>query len=194
MTDDEKLALKYHMYTYKTEDNSKLRKAMVDRGWINERSDAEEFLKDGYEEFELNVARRIMKEMPEEIFLNNCPKCNKLARTPYARQCRYCGHSWHSLTVAKFKLENSFQLTGKHFFLLGQITKGEIKQGQFIDLTMIGLNRRPKIETIEFALKREDVKVREDIGLGTYGLTEEDKDYIKNIGSFGTPFDIINAI
>ncbi|MCB9262872.1 MAG: hypothetical protein H6607_10910 [Flavobacteriales bacterium] len=192
MTDDEKLALKYHMYTYKTEDNPQMRKVMVDKGWISEPPDIKEFLKDGYEEFELNVARRIMKEVPEKVFLNNCPKCSKLARTPFARQCRHCGHSWHNLTVAQFKLESSFQLTGRHFFLLGQITNGEIKQGQFMDLTMLGLNKRPKIEAIEFALKRQDSKVWEDIGLGTNELLEEDKQYLKNVGSFGTPFDIIN--
>lgn len=192
MTDDEKLALKYHMYTYKTEDNPQMRKAMIDRGWISERPEVKEFLKDGYEEFELNVARRIMKETPEKVFFNNCPKCNKLARTPYARQCRHCGHSWHNLTVAQFKLDSSFQLTGRHFFLLGQITKGEVKQGQFMDLTMLGLNKKPKIEAIEFALKRQDGKVWEDIGLGTNDLTEEDKEVLKKVGSFGTPFDIIN--
>ena len=76
--------------------------------------------------------------------------------------------------------------------MLGQITKGEIKVGQFIDLTMLGLNKKPKIEVIEFALKRQDGEVWEDIGLGTNELTEEDKEYIKSIGSFGTPFDIIN--
>lgn len=192
MTDDEKLALKYHMYTNKTEDDPQMRKAMINRGWNSERPDIKELPKDGYEAFELNVARRIMTETPEEVFFNNCPKCHKLARTPYARQCRHCGHSWHSLTVAQFKLESSFQLTGRYFFLLGQITKGEIKQGQFVDLTMLGLNRRAKIETIEFALKQQDGKVWEDIGLGTNDLTEEDKDYIKSIGSFGTPFDIVN--
>jgi hypothetical protein len=192
MTDDEKLTLKYQMYTYKTEDNPKMRKMMVDRGWISERPDIKEYLKDGYEEFELNVAKRIMEETPEKVFLNNCPKCNKLARTPYARQCRYCGNNWHDLTVAQFKLENSFQITGRYFFLLGQITKGEIKQGQFMDLTMLGLNKKPKIEAIEFALKRQDGKIWEDIGLGTNELTEEDKKYLKNMGSSTTPFDIIS--
>lgn len=192
MTDDEKLALKYQMYTYKTEDNSKMRKMMVDRGWISERPDIKEYLKDGYEEFEFNVAKRIMQETPEKVFLNNCPKCNKLARTPYARQCRHCGNNWHDLTVAQFKLENTFQITGRYFFLLGQITKGEIKQGQLMDLTMLGLNKKPKIKVIEFALKRQDGKVWEDIGLGTNELTEEDKKYLKSMGSFTTPFDIIN--
>lgn len=193
MTDDERLALNYHMYTYKTEDNPKMRKLMVERGWISEQPEIKAFLNDGYEVFELNVARRIMKEVPEKVFLNNCPKCNKLARTPFARQCRHCGYSWHNLTVAQFKLESSFQLTGRHFFILGQITKGEIKQGQFMDLTMLGLNKRPKIEAIEFALKRQDGKIWEDIGLGTNELSEEEKQYLKSLGSFGTPFDIINA-
>ena len=187
----EKLALKYHMYTYKTEDSPKMRKLMVDSGWISERPEISEFLKNGYEDFELNVAKRIMKEIPEKVFLNNCPKCNKLARTPFARQCRHCGHSWRDLTVAQFKLESSFQLKDKYYFLLGHITKGTIQQGQFIDLTMLGLNKRPKIEAIEFALKRQDGKSWEDIGLGTNDLTEEDKEYLKSIGSFGTPLDII---
>lgn len=192
MTDDEKLALKYQIYTYKTEGNPTMRKMMVDRGWISEQPDIKEYLKDGYEEFEFNVAQRIMQETPEKVFLNYCPKCNRLARTPYARQCRYCGNNWHNLTVAQFKLENSIQITDRYFFLLGQITKGEIAQGQFMDLTMLGLNKKPKIEAIEFALKRQDGNICEDIALGTNELTEEDKKYLKTMGSYTTPFDIIN--
>ncbi len=163
---------------------------MADKGLISEEPEVKEFLKNGFEEFELSVARRIMKELPEKVFLNNCPKCNKLTRTPFARQCRHCGHSWHNLTVAQFKLESCFQLTGGHFFLLGQITKGEIKQGQFMDLTMLGLTKRPKIEAVEFALKRKEDKAWEDFGLGTNDLTEEDKEYLKNICSFKRLFDI----
>lgn len=110
----------------------------------------------------------------------------------HSRQGRHSGHSRHDLSVAQFKLNCSFQLTGRHFFLLGEITKGEIKQGQFMDLTMLGINKKPKIETIEFALKRQGAKVWEGIGLGTNELTEDEKEYLKNVGSFGTPFDIIN--
>ncbi|WP_431293973.1 hypothetical protein [Pedobacter sp. P26] len=83
-------------------------------------------------------------------------------------------------------------MKGKQFFLLGTVAKGDIKKGQFIDLTMLGLNKRPKIETIEFVLKRKDGKIWEDIALGTNELTEDEKEFIKNKGSFGTPFDIIN--
>lgn len=192
MTDNEKLALKHHMHTYKTSDDPKMRRILTNRGWIRTESEILNFLKHGYDEFELNVARRITTENPEKVFLNNCPKCNKLARTPYARQCRHCGDNWHAITIALFKLNNAYQLKGKQFFLLGTVVKGDIKKGQFIDLTMLGLNKKPKIETIEFALKRKDGKVWEDIALGTNELTEDDKDYITNKGSFATPLDIIN--
>ncbi len=190
MTDDEKLALKYHMYTYKTED-PKMRKLMVEKDWISEQPEIQKFLKDGYDDFELRTALRIITESADKIFFNNCPKCKRLARTPYARQCRHCGHAWHELTAAQFKLESTFQLTNRPFFLLGQITKGKIMEGQFIDLTMLGLNKKPKIEIIEFALKSQDGKVREDIALGTNDLTEQEKAYVKRIHSFGRPFDIV---
>lgn len=53
-----------------------------------------DLLKDGYEQFELNVANRIVAQNPEKVLSNHCPKCDKLARTPRARQCRFCGHRW----------------------------------------------------------------------------------------------------
>lgn len=95
MTTDEMLALKYQMYTYKTEDDAKMRKILIDKGWISTDPKIKELLKEGYQEFEINVAKRIMKETPEKVFLNYCSKCNKLARTPFAKQCRHCGNDWH---------------------------------------------------------------------------------------------------
>jgi hypothetical protein len=163
MTDDEKLALSYHMYIQKTP-----------------------------EEFVLDVAKRIMAETPEKVFFNNCPRCNRLARTPKAKQCRYCGHSWRESIVAQFKLNRVFQITGRQFFLIGQIVKGEVKEGQLMDLTVLGLNKKLKIKSIEFALKKQDGKAWEDIGLGTDELTEEDKQHLKNRNSFEILFDILN--
>ena len=195
MTSAERMAIKHTTSTFKlehsTSDNKNLTKIYNEKGWLTSDQSVLDLLKDGYDNFELKVANRIIDQNSDKVFFNNCPKCNKLARTPYARQCRHCGYSWHDLTVAQFKLKSSFQLTDRQFFLLGEITKGEIKEGQFMDLTMLGLNKKPKIEAIEFALKRQDGKVWEDIGLGTNELTEEDKQYLKNVGSFGTPFDII---
>ncbi|NHZ87717.1 hypothetical protein F2P45_01525 [Massilia sp. CCM 8733] len=34
------------------------------------------------------------------IFANACPSCGKLLRTPRARQCLKCGHSWHQSPAA----------------------------------------------------------------------------------------------
>lgn len=63
--------------------------------WISNEDDEIDLIKDGEEVFLINVAERIMKENSDEIFLNYCPKCNGLARTPLAKQCRFCGHDWH---------------------------------------------------------------------------------------------------
>lgn len=96
MTDHEKLALKHNMYMSKSSDNITLRNMMTEKGWINNDPEVINLLKQGYEEFEINVINRILSETPEKVFFNNCPKYEKLTRTPYAKQCRYCGYTWRS--------------------------------------------------------------------------------------------------
>lgn len=195
LTSEEKMAIRHTNSMYKLDhsisDNSNMTKMYHEKGWLTSDQSVLDLLKEGYDKFELNVANRILNQNADKVFLNNCPKCNKLARTPHARQCRYCGYNWHDLTVAQFNLKSSFQLTGRQFFLVGELTKGEIKQGQFMDLTIWGLNKKPKIEAIEYVLKRQDGNVWEDVGLGTTELTEEDKEFIKSKGSSARPFDII---
>jgi rRNA maturation endonuclease Nob1 len=51
------------------------------------------FLDPSIEEFRINVAKRVLSDNPQFKF-NNCPNCGKLARTPEAKQCSHCGHSW----------------------------------------------------------------------------------------------------
>lgn len=41
------------------------------------------------------IAEMLLKEYSNEVFLNKCPGCGKLARTPKAKQCRFCLHDWH---------------------------------------------------------------------------------------------------
>ena len=53
-----------------------------------------ELVKLGREKMEMAIAKRLLKEHGGEL-INNCPKCGRLARTPYAKQCRHCGHDWH---------------------------------------------------------------------------------------------------
>ncbi|WP_294293407.1 hypothetical protein [uncultured Chryseobacterium sp.] len=95
MTDDENAALKYQMYMYKSSDNEKQRKIMTERGWIRQTAETDNLLRKGYEEFEINIAKRIAEQTREEIFFNDCLECGKLARTPSAKQCRYCELNWH---------------------------------------------------------------------------------------------------
>jgi len=50
----------------------------------------------GWGLFVERTAQRILTENGERVFLNFCPRCAALARTPTARQCRFCGHDWHA--------------------------------------------------------------------------------------------------
>ncbi|PWN71342.1 hypothetical protein C1631_001590 [Chryseobacterium phosphatilyticum] len=193
MTEDEKLALNYHIYTCKSSDSPYLRNMMIEKGWISTDPKIAHFLSNGYEEFELNIARRIMNEFSKKVFFNNCPKCDKLARTPYAKQCRYCGYSWHHLIVAHFKINSVFQVTGRKLFFIGQIIDGKIKEGQQMDLRIWGLDKKLKIESIELALKRQDKQAWEDIALGTSELTEEEKQALQKSGNFPKTIDIIES-
>jgi len=44
---------------------------------------------------ERKMVKILITDYKDQLFFNNCPKCEKLARTPYAKQCRHCGHDWH---------------------------------------------------------------------------------------------------
>ncbi|MDR4954264.1 hypothetical protein REB14_18955 [Chryseobacterium sp. ES2] len=55
----------------------------------------------------------------------------------------------------------------------------------------MGLNKKPKIQSIEFALTRQGEKAWEDIALGIAELTAEDKEYLKSIMPVRDPLDII---
>jgi len=52
--------------------------------------------RDGYDAFVLRTGQRILRDNQDRIVLNYCPRCKGLARTPKARQCRFCGHDWHT--------------------------------------------------------------------------------------------------
>ena len=61
-------------------------------------SDAPEVLKlaeRGFPDFVQKTAERIWAEHSAEIFVNRCPQCGEVAKTPKARQCRFCRHDWH---------------------------------------------------------------------------------------------------
>lgn len=93
----EMLAWKHHSSILKLEDSNHPKSIEIykKKGWITHSDEILELLKDGYDVFEMNTAKNIIALNPDRVYLNNCPKCNRLARTPSAKQCRYCGFNWH---------------------------------------------------------------------------------------------------
>ena len=47
--------------------------------------------------FRAATARRILKDRAKDVFINRCPRCASLTRTPNSKQCRFCEADWHSL-------------------------------------------------------------------------------------------------
>jgi hypothetical protein len=52
--------------------------------------------RDGIEVFVSRTRQRILNDHRDQIELNCCSRCGALARTPKARQCRFCRYNWHS--------------------------------------------------------------------------------------------------
>ena len=57
---------------------------------------------EGLDVFVERVAHRILGEHRDEVGFNNCPKCGALARTPKARQCRFCRFDWHEKSLTEY--------------------------------------------------------------------------------------------
>lgn len=158
----EKAALKYYHSLIKLDnsetfgENEKRRRVYEKLGWLSSDKEIVGLLKDGYEAFELNISKRLLSTHPDEIFLNYCPECNRLARTPMAKQCRYCGYNWREKTVASFQIKEIYYLQSREgHILLGELLNGQLNPGYYVDLTMIGLNVRPPILYVESLLKKQ---------------------------------------
>lgn len=101
LTDKEKLANRHLSSTIKLEcantisNLEKSTKLYRKIGWLKENEDALILTRLGEEGFKIKVAERIFSEHKDKIFMNYCPQCGRLARTPFARQCRHCGCDWH---------------------------------------------------------------------------------------------------
>lgn len=100
MTDLEAKAWKHYTTTFSmpslraNDPSSEVQQHLLEIGWITDNKEALALLQDGWLKFRENTALRIFKEHADEIFFNNCPKCGILARTPMAKQCRFCSHQW----------------------------------------------------------------------------------------------------
>ncbi len=43
----------------------------------------------------LRARDRILREHQADVFINRCPACSRIVRSPVARQCLWCKHDWH---------------------------------------------------------------------------------------------------
>jgi hypothetical protein len=97
MTATEKLALRHQQSTVKLDGstNENLTKVYYRKGWLSDDPEVLNLLSEGPDQFMIDCTERILKESGDKVFLNLCPVCKKLARTPKAKQCRFCGYDWH---------------------------------------------------------------------------------------------------
>jgi len=100
-----------HCYTYMTEferagmkavlsrekaaaTDSQQMKRMILQKWASDNdSKVVAALTYGHEAFRAAVRDRVLRDHPEIVA--RCPRCNRVLRTPKARQCRWCLHDWH---------------------------------------------------------------------------------------------------
>jgi len=161
-----------------------------ERNLITEDPGALNLLNHGREQFYINAANRIIEEASDKVFFNFCSKCGKLARTPYARQCKWCQHNWHHTIAANFKVNKVFDLTGRAttLYFAGDIKSGDIKSGMKIDLTFLGVSIKPVINAIEFV--DHIAGKNAEVALSVIIETEEDRVYLKKGGVLAIPIII----
>lgn len=63
--------------------------------WLTNDQNVLKALGQGIQAFTERLIQRLKIAHPDRFYLNLCPRCSQLARTPTAKQCRYCGHDWH---------------------------------------------------------------------------------------------------
>ncbi|MCS4224559.1 hypothetical protein [Sphingobacterium sp. BIGb0165] len=98
MSPKEKLAYKHAHSLLKIDQNDdidKIKRVYFKAGWLTKDENALSLLNNGLEKFNGDTVARIIRDHVSEIFFNYCPNCGKLARTPTAKQCRFCFHDWH---------------------------------------------------------------------------------------------------
>jgi hypothetical protein len=55
-----------------------------------------EALADGFPHLQERLWQKVLVCFrTSKLLVNRCPKCNRVVRTPRARQCLWCGNDWH---------------------------------------------------------------------------------------------------
>jgi hypothetical protein len=72
------------------------------RSRLSDDSEVLNLTREGLDVFVARTAQRILDEHRAEVRFNYCCRCGALARTPKARQCRFCRYDWHKeITITK---------------------------------------------------------------------------------------------
>lgn len=181
-------AMKHHITLSKHPDalvNSEKLRLFVEKSWISQDGEVLKLLGNGYQKFREDTAERILKERRGSIHLNTCPKCGCLARTPNAKQCRFCHYDWHSHAKVIFRISAAFEISLRNkLFVLGDVKSGEVKVGMRMDLTVLGFKTKPRISAIEYARQSSDGRTFESIGLELEDLSDYEKEYLRTAGPF----------
>lgn len=91
---------------------------------------------------------------------------------------------------ATFQIKAAFQVTGRQFYIIGDLLSGTIRKGMLVDLTAVGIPKKFTIEAIDYALHRTPEKVWEEPGLGLSGLTDPEKKLLRTGSPFVIPVSI----
>ena len=97
MTPDERAAYKSVLAEEKaTSETSPGMQKSIRQLWVSDAPEVTRLLQEGPAAFRLKIRERILEDHPDRVVLNLCPVCGGLARTPKAKQCPECFHSWHA--------------------------------------------------------------------------------------------------
>lgn len=160
-----------------------------EEGYLTRNPEALALTKGGYEKFIINVGLRIMKESPEQVFINRCSRCNQLARKPQAKQCR-CGHNWREMVAAEISEPTivSSPQGNSELLLSGTLKKGEVNKGMRIDLTSFGMNQKPQIAVVDTLVSPgKIVRLRFNI------QDETDRKYLLKVGQLHVILSVEHA-
>ena len=96
MTELERMGVKAVHARFKAENASpKMAKMLLEKWGHQNDPRVTEALSKGIREFKESVRDRLLNDHPEIVA--RCPKCNKVLRTPNAKQCRWCLYDWHKI-------------------------------------------------------------------------------------------------
>jgi len=51
------------------------------------------------------IGKEMLRKNPD-LYVQRCPKCNKVVQTPLAEQCLWCGHEWRGQNPLRTEYES----------------------------------------------------------------------------------------